>query len=652
MPLNDAEQALVHKAVTRLNQAAAYWDSSFQWWRTLLRNYNMEYEFLRDQEERVLYPYASQVFAPSSYEQIEVLVPLVTGMVLDHDPPFAAVKDQPGEDQRRVKNAEQLLIYQLRHRGFKREMIHAIQQTIKIGHQVLRVYWRKEKRRVRNFKPTNLLGVRIDELAVEQEEIVYDGPDFYRIPFYNFYIDPQTPPCDLQRARYLGYDDLKTLEEFLRDADYLGYDNVAQVKEALLGQQKGNPPAQEPILGGSSPQTMYDERATPADDYAQDLLMRYYWDHKEVLTLALPAGSSGQGILVKREKFEDAHADGKYPFVGIYNRVHTDAGVESSRDATADYHPGGFYPFGDLHPLHGLQQATNTSINQRIDNVTAGLRLPLLVLGDALEDEEKLALGWTQNPILHLRSDLQGRTIGEVVQQLRLADMFGGGWGQQMSRLDDWTVRTTGTFESLRGQSEPNLRTASAFLQANSNAMRRVGLKVYIICTMGIAEMLTMMNDLNADLLAPDTVYYVGGDSLPNYLSQSDIARGVSFSIRTIPPYSKALVSQQAVEAIKLLQEYYPWANLKRLVEMWMEGQDWIENADEIIPREAPDINFLDLKEALLAPPPAPTGPASTGVQSENPTEGMDAAMEAALQARQLVSLAGRQAGQPLGGGG
>jgi hypothetical protein len=634
------ELAYINKANTRIRDAAAFWRNTYDWWRILLRNYDMEYDLVRDSEGNIVYPYASRVFAPFTFEKMEIEIPLIVSMTLDHDPPFAAVKGRPGQDEEGVKRTEALLTYQLRNRGFKPDMIRAIQQIVKIGNQIFRIRWRQEKQRITDRWTESYLGIESGIGKEQREVIAYDGPDFYLLPFYRFHIDPYTPPCDLQKARYLGYEDVLTWEDFLSEAKYLEYENVKFVEAAVFSSD--TKPDSVNQSGGTLEQTDIDERVLPGDAYAHDVHLYYYWDRKDIITTAKVGG--GAGILLKRDRFEDKCGNGKYPFYALFNRIHTDKGVEASTDAQADHHPGGFYPPGDLQPLHGVQAAINTTINQRIDNVTLGLRNPIIIRSGALEDEYKLAEGWTQNPILHLQGELQGHRISEVLEQIKFQDMFGASWSNQMDKLEEWGDRALGTFESVRGQSSPAVKTATGFMQATQNAVKRMALKVYIMTTMGLAEMLTDMSDMNADLIGPRTRYYVTGSSEPLFINPEEVVRGVAYTIRTIPPYSKQLMSEQAMQAIPILSQYYPYANVKRLVETWLEGQEWLENVEEIIPKEAPQMNFLQLRAILAgnAMMPEMFGAGGPGANREGKREGAigeSPELDAAKEIRKIAGL-------------
>ena len=347
--------------------------------------------------------------------------------------------------------------------------------------------------------------------------------------------------------------------------------------------------------------------------------MIYGYDRSNVITLAQVGGES---ILVKREDFNEKFPTRKYPFILIHSRINTDSGVEASIDAKSDNRPGGFYPKGDLEPLHQLQSAVNTTINQRFDNITLNLRNPMIVEEGAFVDEHLLARGWINNPIIHAKKvDIGGRTIRDRYDRFQVPDMFGSAFGHQLEKFEVWGDRAVATPEAVRGEGDPDNQTKGGFLQATANSMQRTALQVYVMATMGMAEMLTMMSDMNAYTIGADHVLYITGiEGGLTKINPRDVATGVAYTIRTIPPFSKAMMGKQAMEFLLFSKEHYPWVDVKRLMQIILEGQEWLETADEIIPDNAPSGTFIDLQilaAQQLQPPPVPEEGSEIDSQSD-----------------------------------
>jgi hypothetical protein len=466
------------------------------------------------------------------------------------------------------------------------------------------------------------LGIPSKVNEARRQVVSYDGPDSVRIPFYRFFIDPYTPPCCLQKAAYMCEESVQSWDDFLKEAEYFGYDNVKYVeyqvkdKQNVEYQVKDKQNA-EKRMGSGRQQGEQDSRSFEGDDYAGDVRKILYWDKQDVIVSALiPGARDSGGILLKRWAFEDRCPSGDFPYYAAFNHIHIDSGRESGADAEADEKPGGFYPPGDIRPIHGLQQVHNTTWNQRVDQVTLGLRNPILTQKGAILDIDKLADGWIQNPIMEYDNPM-GRGVNELFYQVKFQDTFGSSWAEQEHRIKELVDDVSGTMEAIKGEGDPNNQTKGGYMQAATNAMRRISFKVYILTKLGLEPMLTAMSDMNCDLISSETLYYVFGDPTPLYINPEEVVRGLAYSIRTVPPYSKQLMAEAAVSVLPILEKYAPYAKTKRPIEMFLENQEWLENAEEIIPKNAPDLDFNQIKQlqiAMMAPP----NPIGTNVPAQN----------------------------------
>lgn len=635
------DRLMIEKCVRRARIGSDYWSPKDYALRKLLRNYDMEYKALKNSQNQSLDRFANTVFLPYSFKAMEVEIPIVVGMLTDHEPMFTAVQGHHGQDMTLVEGTGNLLQYQLRNRGLKEEVIEATQQVVKIGYQIFKLKWTYEKESHKKRFTKRFMGYPVGIEEVEEEYIAYDGPDFDRVPFYRFYIDPMTPPCKLQKARWLVEEDIMTFEEFLTDADNFNYDNVKWVEEALFADAaKGN--KDKPAADGGTVQAELDERAMPGDEYAHDVKILYYLDREDIITVA-KADDTDEGILLKRAPFHEEHANGKYPYFGIYNRFKVDSGVDIQSDTLDDYKPGGFYPDGDLKPIDGIQRALNTMIRQKLDFGSIANRIPLLVTEGAIVNPQDIAKGWVNNPLLWVKSDLPGVNPKNAIEQLKIYDAHGASFYNNFQLMEDSGVQALGLFESLTGEANPNIKTATAFMQATSNSMNRLKLKTHIM-TLGFCEMLTEMSDMNARLISPDTIYYVTGNDQPQRISPEEIVRGVAFTIRRVPPYMKALIGEQIKEVIPMLEQYAPdITDVTRLIRLYLESFEWIESADEVISKDAQRMTFADLYmrraqiQMMMQPQMIP--PENNINQGDNGTISMDPGADAAREIEAQRSL-------------
>lgn len=637
---SEKDKAYINKACQRFTIASGFWRPWIKYNQMLLGDYDMELTLKRDKDDNPIYQHRSRLVPPLAFEVIETEIPQLVGILLDHDPPFKAVAGRPGQDPGRIRKSEAVLAYQLRQRGFKTEMIHALQQIAKIGTQIFRLKWSYET--CEYSRPQSEIGYGGIPLSMKDlvETLVeYDGPDFPRVAFNRFFIDPNTPPCDLQRAGYMIEEDIKGWDEFEEDADYLEYDNLEYVRAAVESPKEEKTDIHKGVAGPQKGTA--DDRTLPGDEYARDVRLLYYFDRSDVITVALVPGGDSTGILLKREEFKKKYRAQKYPFNPVFARVHTNSGREVSRDSVWDSKPGSFYPPGDLAALHGLQMAQTTSMNQRIDQVTVNLNPPLIVEEGALVNEAVLGQGWVPNRIIKVRKDtLTGRPLQSLMWKPDFPDVWGNAWQNEFMLFKELAKDASGMRDAVAGIANPSNTTMGGIQQETANAMKRIMLKIMIITKMGIEPMLTALSDMNALYLSPQTEALITGSEEVITVNPEEIVMGLTYSIRTMPPYNKQLAMRNLIELIPVVQNLYPYVNAKRFAEIIFENMEYIEFAEELIPKGAPELSFADMAIFLKTgqlPGQQPQAPA--GIPAGNQLsggQGSDAMAEIMAQAQAL----------------
>jgi len=598
--MRETDDKLVERVLTRYGISSGYWEPLFSHWRALLRNYYQELKLKVDSETgKKRWPYRSKLFTPATFEKSETILPHLIDATFSKDPFFmvtAAPKDYAGirdpmmrefmrqKHRENVKKTEILLAYQLRERGFRNDAVSIFQQTHMLGTQILRLKWAYESHYLtqRQTVYENGIPVGVSKNRVLKE--TYDGPDWVKVPFYNFFIDPYTPPQDLQKARYVEEEIVQSWDDFMEDAKYFGYKNLSEARRL--------------VSKGTSRLTANDERGIQDDPYSKDISIIYYHDKQYVLHVAIPPGTPGAGgVLLKKQPFEEACSNGKYPYIGFHIRTGVDQGVETGGDAVADYKPGGFYPMGDLYPLHQLQAAENTSINMRMDGLALGLNPPIIIAGEGLEDEENLAYGYYPGQIVHAKSDA-GIPLSQMIWQVPITDNYGQSYVHHMNHLEDKKDRALGVHDTISGKTDAKNRTATGTMVLTENAMKRFSLKAFILVKGGLEQLLRQMSEMNAELIDPDTAAYAIGSDEPVYVNPEEVVRGASFNIRVAPFYSKQYIADNILAIFQPLMETMPFADLNAMWRIYFDNAEWIEDASAILPDDAPRVTPFDIQQA------------------------------------------------------
>jgi hypothetical protein len=195
--------------------------------------------------------------------------------------------------------------------------------------------------------------------------------------------------------------------------------------------------------------------------------------------------------------------------------------------------------------------------------------------------------------------------------------MFGTGWERQVTHIEDLAKEASARYDALTGQVDPRNTTATGQMQQTANAMKRVFMLVFILTKQGVEPMFTAMSDLTAEVITPMTPIYDKLGQQTMLINPEDIVQGLAFSIRTVPPYAKSLMSQEAQAALPILAQFAPQANATEMVRVFLENKEWMENIDKILPRNGQDLNFLGQPFGQPMPPPMLMPPGMGGGQGQ-----------------------------------
>ena len=584
---NESESDLIRKILHRFNLSRSYWEPTFHYWRKLLRDYRQELKLARDENGNILYPYRSKVFPPLTFEKMEVIVPLIVDAIFARDPFFTVSRNRGSHNQGDLEKTKILMDWQLRVRNFKSKMEEAIQECVMLGNKIIRMRWCYEAEWFDKRETVFEMGIPVGVDMRRQLEEVYEGPDIDLIPFYRFFIDPRTPPGQLQKAGWMVEEVIKQDWEFKIDAKYLKYENLDKLEDFTF---RSNTVKGE-----------LDNRKVQSDEYARDVRILLYHDHDQVVHLAVSPGAASSGVILKRQELAEVQPNLKFPYYVLQSRMNVDDGEESSGDMDADYHPSSFYSMGSIHPIHGLQMMQATMFNQRADSIALSMNPPLFAISSALEDEEELGNGYRPGQIIHIMEDM-GIPAREAVFPLQFQDSFGPGYTRQFETILMLADRALGAEATVAGYQDPTNTTATGIMQKTANAMKRFGRSVGVIAGRGIEPILNDWSDMNARFMDADTMAYVTGSPDVVYIGPEDIVRGCNFSIRVMPFYYRQLLSDSLIKLLPVLTKLMPFMNLTAAVRTILENQEGVENVDDLLPPILPPITpfMLSQLEALM----------------------------------------------------
>ncbi len=569
------------ESIQRYESASRYWHPKIDYNRKLMRTYRQEMQLSTDQYGHTLYPFRSKLFMPEAFHLCETAFVNISEAIFVKDD-FVSIS--PGRGQIDVQSAfktERILKQQLRARNFKANISPILLQTVLLGSAEIRTTWVYETRLENQIRYRRKFGyiVGIDEFQNEVE--IYDGPDFYPVPFYCFFPDPYTKPGRLETAEYITEEIVQPYADFMADAEYFGYisEGIDWVKEQFTK--------------GVTVKAQYDERGQPSsDDEQRRVRLILCHDHDKVVYTASTAGSN-EGAVVRICDLSDVSPSGKYPYCSYQLRPTIDEGVSNTSDTPEEYFPGGFFPLGELHSLQDLNESINALINMRYDVALIGMNPPWVMRSGSLKDETILEDGMTPGRIVMTEDDY-GRSLHETIQQVSISDFMGPAFNNLREYLIDTEKRASGVEDAIAGRIDPANRTATGVMQTTTNAAHKFLHKAKNIVNSGMIEHLMRYNELNAKYLSPDTELYLTGrpDLPPAYVSAEDIIRGCNFVIKPSAIINRMILSRMIVEFMPWLLRY-PKTNTSALF------RTLVENLEEIF--DDPSLIIPDEDQPIIA---------------------------------------------------
>ena len=162
----------------------------------------------------------SRIARPVLYESVEAIYAFLMNTLLPADEQFFKVLGYTESDHAQAGAIEDYMRVKLQQCGFYEKFGLFLKQAIITGNSVAAVPWRKKTKKRRVSRPLTVLGVPVGHTKTQQEDIVYDGPDFEVLDIFDVLIDPNTP--DFEQAMLI-----RKLERSLHEMEQSGmYQNL------------------------------------------------------------------------------------------------------------------------------------------------------------------------------------------------------------------------------------------------------------------------------------------------------------------------------------------------------------------------------------------------------------------------------------------
>ena len=320
--------------------------------KTKFVKYNELYEMV--QEERN-YDGMANLFVPEILRSVETLVSLVHFGVFDN-PKFLRFVGTEKSDRVSADNLTNLFYHQIQENNFKLVTSSLIRQMLIFGTGVRKVLWDFEQVKTKTRKRTGESVSSATEL-----ETVKDCWSFEWVDLLNFYIPPETPWWDVQKADWIA-EEYDVGASWLRNKAKKNWIDKDEVKHIL----------KESAPGSSSEENFKDQRLRSADINPVDKKQKY--------TVLEWYGLCPAKFL--KEKDEDLDDDDLVKVVCIIVNGETIVKFDQILDifwhnsypyVLCPFIPreGSIFGMGVAEISESLQEELNDTRNQTMDNKTA-----------------------------------------------------------------------------------------------------------------------------------------------------------------------------------------------------------------------------------------------------------------------------------------
>lgn len=510
----------------------------------------------------------TSVFLPETLATCEIVqTRLMSPYLTTHEPLFA-VRGREERDVPSAARAEKLYAYQMQRQQIPLRLDTYTRGAITLGTAVCKILPERDVRKT---------WVWDEQLAdrVPQDRVFYDGPRMITRSLRDVYLDPtiehiQDQGCIIDRS-------VITWNEWrrkVRDGFYVDAEGVTEEDV-------------EVPFGDSGDTFRREDQVEILEAWCQFDLDGDGYDEDVVITLA------GRQAVVGAEPHPFWH--GLKPFAALkYLRV-----------------PDQFYARGIPEMIYGIQVATNTLEDMRLENIARTINTMLMYQQDAVAPEEMAR--WVSTPGAKLKvRDING------VKPFTMPDVTGGAFHEQQ-HLAQMSQNVTGINEWLRGSASATQSRATA-TEANlkaQGASERIQYHFRVMAMEGFEPIARQWHGLNQQFLRTEQVVrIIGEDGFAHSYEKvgpQDVAIDADFLFIADPQRGdNALRRQQFLNALQVLggtpaAQSLNWPEVTRRVFSMFQVQE----VDKLIappPQQVPP-------QPGMAPPggPPPGGPPPEG---------------------------------------
>lgn len=450
---------------------------------------------------------------PLAFQQIEPFVSQITETMVG-ETPYISYEGRTPDDDAPAKAITEFTQYQLDSGEFLTPFTQFIRNLGKYGTAVKKVVWEVESKEIEEEKKEIGVVIGPDGLPlidpitgqpvveersfVETKEVVTkDGPSFYNLSIYDFFVPKSASSCDVQKLDWCIHRTWRTLDELIDNPNYKNKKHLRALRdnEDDAYDSKATP---TPGMNDSSKET--EQRLNNGkglEKFAGKIEVLEWWgdyrfkkDEPARPALITVAICDGDPVVLRLEdnplkyKFKPFIAANDYPIEGE------------------------FYGYGELDHIKGLIQESTALRNARLDVSNMSLNRMWIVerqaginLRDIHSAPNKIILTNDNNGIRAL--DMGNATASSV---------------EEISRIDGDIQNTTEIVNprpGVTGAAFSGTATGVNFLSAKSNL--RLLLKCRILEQMFFKKLAIMLNEYNKQMIDDKVYYRVAGEEQNPY---------------------------------------------------------------------------------------------------------------------------------------
>jgi len=445
------------------------------------------------------YTWMSNKFIPLTSAKVKSVVSNIINTLFSQNPPFQVKPTEDMADKELADTIRRILNYQIQRVDIVNKFTDLAINTVVYGMGILKVYWDKQQYnrtiRIPKYEDINLnvfgldlpikTGVRQVGWDTQKQNIVtLDQPNFSVVNLSDFYFDPQM----------LNIQDGWVIHRVRRNLSYLRnnskrrggiYENEvenltdADVSTANSGEQTAN--IETNMLRQTSMGTTYPQGAEPIE--LLEWWGKYDINKDGVLEPCILTVAAGK-YLIRKEENPFWHT--KNPFIKIdYNRI-----------------PNNFVGEGLPEETRDLQYLVNELVNQRNDNISLSLNVPIQYKKNSGVDVQRLVL----KP-----GGVYGADEMEALKFVQIPDVTRVAFAQ-VGEAERWMQEVTQITKLTQGISGGELSstaTGMSILQRASGQRILMYLRQF---EKGLNELLQMFYQLDYQFISPGDVINVAGE--------------------------------------------------------------------------------------------------------------------------------------------